>query len=257
MKDEPKNWKRPSFVANGGDPFLFYVVLGAVDFSTAFSPRKYRSNGPTEGLAVTAYDRVQHPQVAAGFRSGFLWEEFATANPVVARQVADSNDCCVLRGTPEDSHTLNYLRDTVGLIAYLLDNGGVAVFDPWMFRWWTAAEWQETVFAATRLQLDHHVVILVSKEADPSLKWFHSRGMRKFGRPDISVHNVSTAFEDDVIELCNDLMAFQADGDVLLDGQPVARDSLPPGGTMHYAGDLDDPDFNNIHLEVAWPHGVF
>ena len=255
MPNELQNWERQGFVENGGDPFLFYVVFGEIDFTTPFSPREYRSNGPPDGIAVTAYDRVIHPQVAAGFRSGFLWEEFAEANPHGAQQIVESNSCCVLRGTPEDSQTLNYLRDTIGLISYLLDQGGLAVFDPWMFRWWTAAEWKETLFESNRLELDQHVVILVSKEPDPSLKWFHTRGMRKFGRPDISVHNVSNEYEDDVIELCNCLIAFQAEGDVILDGQEITAEALPTGGVLQYAGDLDDPDFNNIHLEAVWVNG--
>jgi hypothetical protein len=26
--------------------------------------------------------------------------------------------------------------------------------------------------------------------------------------------------------------------------------ALPCGGTIHHGGDFDDPDFNNVHLEV-------
>jgi hypothetical protein len=29
--------------------------------------------------------------------------------------------------------------------------------------------------------------------------------------------------------------------------------TLPPGGAARHGGDLDDPDFNNVHLEIVWP----
>lgn len=28
--------------------------------------------------------------------------------------------------------------------------------------------------------------------------------------------------------------------------------SLLPGGIVHHGGDVEDPDFNNVHLEVVW-----
>ena len=96
-------------------------------------------------------------------------------------------------------------------------------------------------------------MILVSEEPDSSLKWHHTRGMRKFGRPDISVHNVPTELEDGVIDLCNRLIELQAFGHVVQDGQQVKMSSLPSGGVIRHAGDLEDPDFNNFHLDVSWP----
>lgn len=77
--------------------------------------------------------------------------------------------------------------------------------------------------------------------------------MRKFGRPDVSVHNVTSDLEDGVIELCNRLIEYQAFGHVVQDGQQVKMASLPSGGVLQHRGDLDDPDFNNVYLEVSWP----
>jgi hypothetical protein len=55
-----------------------------------------------------------------------------------------------------------------------------------------------------------HVVILVSMGSDGT-EWIHTRGMRKFGRPDISVHKVEPQHKDAIIDLCNrfiELLAF-------------------------------------------------
>ena len=74
--------------------------------------------------------------------------------------------------------------------------------------------------------------MLVSEEGEPSSKWFHARGMRKFGRPDISVHGVIKNLEDGVIDLCNRLIEYQAAGYTNADRQPVRMASLPEGGVM-------------------------
>ena len=248
-------WERQYYVAGGGDPMLFYVVYGEIDSSAPLSRGSYRSNGVPDGIDVMSYGPNMHPEVPGSFRDGYLWDEFAATDPELAATVGRCEHCMILRGTPTESTTLDYLRDTVGLITFLIDHGGCAVYDPFMFRWWPPAEWKQQIFEPAAAVPRHHTVILFSEETDPSLKWFHTRGMRKFGRPDISVHNVSSELEDGVIDLCNRLIEHQAFGHVVRDGQQVKMASLPSGGVIRHRGDLDDPDFNNVHLDVSWQKG--
>ena len=149
---------------------------------------------------------------------------------------------------------LNCLRATPGLLTFLLNHGGIAVFDPWMFQWWGPEEWKERVFEPGGAVPRHHVIILTSEEpADPPLTWFHTRGLRKFGRPDLSVHRVPQQYREAVIELCNRFIEFQAFGGVIGEGQQLRMRTLPKGMTCHLAGDLDDPEFNNVHGEITPP----
>ena len=256
MASELETWEREQYVAGGGDPMLFYVVYGNIDASAPLSRSKYRTNGPPDGIDVMSYGPEMHPEVPSSFREGYLWDEFVVKHPELAEIVAQCDSCMALRGTPTDSTTLNYLRDTVGLITYLIDHGGCVVYDPFMFRWWHPSEWKQRVFEPAAPVPRHHTVILVSEEEDPSLKWFHTRGMRKFGRPDISVRNVSAEVESGVIDLCNRLIEHQAFGLAVKDGQSIEMASLPSGGVLRHAGDLDDPDFNNVHLDVRWPRST-
>jgi hypothetical protein len=76
--------------------------------------------------------------------------------------------------------------------------------------------------------------------------WIHSRGLRAFGRPDVSIRNVPQDAMAAASELCNRLIETQAYGAVIPDG-PVE------GMTAHTTGTLEDPDFNNVHIELAWP----
>jgi hypothetical protein len=251
VTSELASWERKYFVAGGGEPMLFYVVYGEIDTSAPLSRSKFRSNGAPRGIDVMSYGPNTHPEVPGSFRDGYLWDELVANDPERAAMVERCEHCMVLRGTPTDSMTLDYLRDTLGFITYLTDHGGCAVYDPLMLRWWQPSEWKQQLFDPAAAVPRHHTVILVSEEDDPSLKWFHTRGMRKFGRPDISVHNVKAELENGVIELCNRLIELQASGHVVHDGQQIAMDSLPCGGVIWHGGDLDDPDFNNFHLDVS------
>lgn len=254
MTSELETWERKHYVAGGGDPFLFYVVYGEIDASARLTRSKYRTNGVPDGIDVMSYGPTKHPDVPGRFRAGYLWDEFAANDPELAATVGNARHCMILRGTPTDSTTLDYLRDSVGLITYLIDHGGCAVYDPIMFRWWQPSEWKRQLFEPAAAVPGHHTVILVSEENEHSSKWFHTRGMRKFGRPDISVRHVATELEDGVIDLCHRLIELQAFGHVVQDGQQIEMASLPSGGIIRHSGDLDDPDFDNVHLDVIWPN---
>jgi hypothetical protein len=254
MPDDLADWPRRYYQGPGGRPFLFYVVFGAFPPMPALSRQEYRSSGVFPGLQLSHYDRGKHPDVLDGFRQGYLWDELKRHEPGLAEAVQAADECLILRGELEDQGDLNYLRDTVGLLTFLLDHGGVAVYDPWMFRWWQPAAWKGQVFQPGRAVPRQHVVILTSEEPeDASLTWFHTRGMRKFGRPDLSVHGVPSQYREAVIDLCNRFIEYQALGGVIEEGQEIRLKTLPSGMTCRHAGDVDDPDFNNVHVEITPP----
>lgn len=250
MAAELTTWERKHYTADGGEPFLFYVVYGEVNASAPMSRSKYRSNGIPDGMEVMQFGPHNRPEVPASFRDGYLWDQFVAEEPELAATVAQCEHCTIVRGTPTDATTLNYLRDTVGLLTFFVENGGCAIYDPFMFRWWQPTAWNQQIFAPAEAVPLQHTVTLVSAEDDPSLKWFHTRGMRKFGRPDISVHNVPVELEAGVTDLCKRLIAHQAFGYVVANGQEINMASLPGGGVIRHAGGMDDPDFNNVHLDV-------
>ena len=77
--------------------------------------------------------------------------------------------------------------------------------------------------------------------------------MRKFGRPDLSVRRVPPPRKEAVIDLCKRFMEWQAFGAIVPEGLEIRMASLPPGMTCHHGGSVDDPDFNNVHLDVKRP----
>jgi hypothetical protein len=250
------DWPRPQYQPGGGQPFLFFAVYGDVDTSAPLSSSRYRCGGFPEGIDLMGYGPDQHPEVVDSFRNGYLWREFEKEKPDLADEVTAAERCVILRGTPADDTTLNYLRDTVGIVSWMLENDGLAVYDPLRFRWWTPVEWRVEIFDPAGPVPRDHTVVLVSDEEETDRRWFHTRGMRKFGRPDVSVHGVPSEHEAAVVNLCERLIEMQAFGAVVPDFHPVHMTSLPPGGVMRHAGDLDDPEFNNVHLDVSWPEGL-
>jgi hypothetical protein len=254
MATELESWSRPLFTPGGGEPFLFYVVFGAVDTAAGLSSSTYRSDGVATGLTLSRYTSSDHAAVLDDFRQGYVWNEFQKGDQALATEDQTVFDVCLqLRGSPADATTLNYLRDSVGLLTFLLDQGGLAVYDPQMFKWWSPAEWRSRIFEPAAAVPTHHIAILWSSEDDSERKWFHTRGMRKFGRPDISIHNVDPEREAGVIDLCSRFIQLQAQGGIMPEGQQIRMASLPSGGLVHHRGDLDDPDFNNVHIEISWP----
>ena len=251
MKSSLETWQRPYYSSGGGDAFLLYVVYGPIPRDFSISASKYRYDDIPEDVEINTYGPTSDPEAVDTFRSGFLWDQFQQANIKVANDVATQSECLIIRGTISDPRDLNYLRNVVGFVAWCLDEGSVAIFDPQMFKWWTPSEWRTWLFEPASAMPTHHVMILTSEEGDRT-EWFHTRGMRKFGRPDLSVHRVSPDLRDGVIDLLNRFIEFQAFGGIIEEGQEIKMRSLPPGMICVHQGNLDDPDFNNVHVEIKW-----
>jgi hypothetical protein len=257
MPEQLADWPRRFYQRPGGKPFLFYVIFGASPQMSALSRQEYRSNGVFPGLQLSHYDQSKHLDVLDGFRQGYLWDELKRHKPGLAEAIQAAGECLILRGELEDQSDLNYLRDTVGLLTFLLDQGGIVVYDPWRFHWWESEEWKDRIFKPGGAVPRQHVVILTSEEPEaPTLTWFHSRGMRKFGRPDLSVHRVAPNYREAVIDLFERFIELQAFGGIIEEGQEIRMKMLPKGMICYHTGDLDDPDFNNVHVEITLPAQV-
>lgn len=254
MADLLDSWERKYHAQYDGEAFLFYIAFGEIAHDRPLDSQKYRCDGIPAGFELMAYDTGRHGEFIGGFLQGYLWEQLIAENSSLARRIEDSPGCVVLRGGQKNPETLDYLRDCVGVLTYLLDNGACAIYDPQMFHWWSPEQWRERIFDPASPVPRRHVVILYSQEEQsPELLWVHTRGMRKFGRPDISVRRVGAAYRDAIIDLCERFIEYQAFGAVIREGYSVRMASLPPGGVAHHAGDVDDPDFNNVHVEFVWP----
>ncbi len=255
MSDVLGSWPRPHFAPGGDNPLLFYAIFGVFDLTVPLSRSRYRTSGLADWLEMQQYDRVANPDVFEQYLSGPMWDMLGRDTPLTANEAERAPHCIGVRGEPIDPPTLDYFRDTIGIITWLLDAGGAVVFDPQMLWLWSADEWREESFGSGEPNPDRHTAILVSEDEDGT-SWYHSRGMRKFGRPDLSVHGVGEKHADGVTLLIEHFIEYQAFGGVIPDGESIRIQTLPPGGVCRRRGDLDDPDYNNVHVEIEWPAGV-
>jgi len=242
------SWPRPHLQPGGAPAQLFYKVHGTFE-GLQISRSRHRSNGIPAGLSLQSYRADAAPEVMA-FGTDVLFRDalYAMGEQTVAAAL-NAPGCMVLRGEVEPSDSLDYFRDAVGVIQALLDAGGVAVFDPYQLTWWSAQEWRARAFEPAGPVPLRHVVTLVSDEGDGT-RWVHTRGLLKFGRPDISVRSVDADRFEAVLDLCSRLIDMQASGAVVPDGQVIRMEGLPDW-TCRTLGSLDDPDFNNRHIEIG------
>jgi hypothetical protein len=246
------SWPRQHFQRGGGDAQLFYKIHGAFAGPPSVSRSKHRCAGVPDRCDLQSYNRDSAPELFAfGLQNDWISRDFRAHQADLAAQVACTDQCLVLRGVVPDPETLDYFRDAVGLVTALLEAGGIAVFDPQMFKWWSADEWRTRAFEPMGAVPRHHVVILVSDEQDGDGRWYHTRGMRKFGRPDVSIHHVPLDLEGVVEDLCNRFIEMQAFGAVIEEGQAIKMTGLPSGWRCRHRGDLDDPEFNNVHVDIG------
>jgi hypothetical protein len=248
-KAELPHWERAHWEPGGGTPTLFYKLHGDFSHAPAVSRSKYRCEGPPPGLDVTVVTQTGDPPSFGFGLDDVFAGRLRSEHPALAAQVEAAPHAMIIRGEVADRGDLDYLRDTVGLIMAMLDGGGLAVFDPFILDWWTPEAWQNEVFDAGGPVPRHHALILVSEE-EAGRKWIHTRGMRKFGRPDISVRGVQPGEMEALIDLCDRFIEMQAFGAVIAEGQPIRMKALKGDWACFHGGDLDDPDFNNVHVEI-------
>ncbi|MBY0461447.1 MAG: hypothetical protein K2V38_29370, partial [Gemmataceae bacterium] len=211
------SWPRPHFAPGGGEPLLYFVAFGEFDLSKPLSASKYHSRGPGDWLAVNQITRDAHAPAFERHQSNPFWEHIRRDAPAAIEEAERAPQAIELRGAVSDPDTLDYFRDAVGVLAWLLDCGGVSIYDPQRVWLWSADEWREEVFAPGSPQPHLHTVILVSEDG-PGRTWMHTRGMRQYGRPDLSVRGVGESHLDAVTELLDRFINLQALGGLITDG---------------------------------------
>lgn len=243
-------WPRPQYQPGGSNALVYYVMYGRFREGADVSAKTYRTAGFPRGVDLKYLTRANQQDLP--FVNDLLTNTVGKDNPALFATIKAAPECLIFHGELPDPHDLNYLRDLAGLIMFSLDHGAVAVLDVPQLRIYDPAAWRKEIFAPQPPLLGQQVGILISDE-DGGTRWFRTRGLRKFGRPDLSFHKVSRTNETAVAELFKQFIILEAEGGLISEGTQVQMAALSPGLTCHYAGKLDDPDFNNVHVEFRWP----
>ncbi len=239
-------WKRPYWHASDEQATLLYFVFGRFhgDAATPVLPDGIRS---TRHAHAALRDWDGYPL------AGSLGEVLAADAPHAFEAARDTPDVLRIAGTLRDPASLDYLRDTLEAIARSFDAGAVAVVDPQVSGLYDRAAFMHRLATGNGSSLRQHFLVLCDADPDdPDRQWVHTRGLRKFARPDISLTRVPAGETDRAGALCRQLADMQALGGRFAEGQPLPVDEV---GVFraHHAGSPGDPRFFNTHVELRWP----
>jgi hypothetical protein len=239
-------WLRPYFVTAGAPNFHYLVVYG--NFTPPFElPVQAEEGIRAQGLEPLLVERG-NPEFDEWPGAPYFAEQLRDHPDGIAGDVAKATNAVLVKRTCEDVADLFDLRSSLTIIKSAFGWGGCAVADPLAARWWSRKEWVSTFVDRQQLNPLDHVSIFVSDD------WVHTRGMRKFGRPDLSIRNVPIKGDRHAaaIALVHRFVDFLARGGMMDVTRRIDADGYPPMPIELHAGDAayDDPDFNNEWVEI-------
>lgn len=247
------SWPRPHWQPSKEEAVLLFFVFGAFPEDLAIPAARYGSPGLPDGVELQRFQNAVLSRWEGYPLSGALGDLLREDSPEAFAAAKAAPHVVAIRGRFADREALDYLRDTLGVVAALTDIGGKAVVDPQILSMFDAASWREHYLVKGGAPTRHHVLILCSPEETKGRSWIRTRGMRKFGRPDISLTNVPDREIDRAGALAERFVDLGALGAHFEEGQTVEVGGVAGGLTVALSGDETDPLFNNSHAAMRWP----
>jgi len=246
-------WPRPYWQASDEQAVLLFFVFGAFPEDLAIPAARYGSPGLPEGVELQRFQNAVLARWEGYPLAGALGDVLREDNPEAFAEARAAPHVIAIRGRFPDRENLDYLRDTLGVVAALIDVGGKAVVDPQILSLFDATAWRDHYLVQGGAPPRHHVLILCSPEETRGRSWVRTRGMRKFGRPDVSLTNVPDGEIDRAGALAERFVELGALGAHFDPSQIIEVDGVAGGlkATLH--GDENDPRFNNSHAAMRWP----
>jgi len=248
-------WDRPHFEKPFDDPFLFFVLFGVENTQLYLSRKVHNIDECPKELNIQYYSKDSSDEernYIEGFFDGPISRLLETQNKALFDQAITAKDVVVVSGTFFESNSLNYLKNCLGVVKALTMNKNVPILNYQTFQLMSSDDWAEKYFEPRQPNPCGHVVILYSKEQEGL--WFHTRGMRVFGRPDLSL----VAWPEDKTQeaqgIINRFIELYALGTYPEDDRALRVAGLPDGMITSLKGGHDNLDFNNYFIEITWPH---
>jgi hypothetical protein len=237
-----------------GDAFVHFVVFGVTADELDVDPDAYAVREVPDGIEAIDVDEGWIETLFEPPMGDLLREP----DPLVGALCETADRAIVVTGSVDDPATLDYLRDCIGIATAALDRGGLGVLSLQSLALFGPDRWRTEIFTGGPDVARRLVAVLYSEDEatpggpDGSL-WVHTRGMRLFGRPDLSIRGVPADELDRANRLCQALVERLAAGLRIPDGSAMDLGSGVGEVTFAHAGHLDDPEFNNVHLAITWP----
>lgn len=247
---ELTTWERKSFQPGGAENVfqLFVFSPGALRADVPMSASRF---GLPTADAMKFVDVRELPRSLDatwfdGFRSGSLRAIATQAlyGDITALDAATQLTAVLI--SRADTNDLLHLQAGWAVTQWLIARGGSVVLDAQTNRFWRAADvasWP----AGRPFTLTTDVNVIVEAEPTSPTATIHTRGLQKFGRPDVVVRDVPAPRWDAVAGLVRAIAGSLADGLMLRDGEQQTVD----GQALTFRALVaDDLHLNNAALEV-------
>ena len=233
----------------GYKPFLFYVIFGVTGDDVHPSQSRHHVDCLPESLEIHALYRPDHSEYIDGFFGGDLGKVLKESSPDLYENCLAAENCIIIKGQIEEDSNLDYMRNAIGIIQALMEEGAVGVLDLPTFSLYSPESWKERFFEK-EINAQNHVKILYSEEQDGF--WLHTRGMAEFGRPDYSISGVEKEQFGEYTGIIDQMIFYGGEG-VFFDGEfrLHTRSGNAYVVTSKFADDFDNDDFNNTYCEIS------
>jgi len=187
------SWSRPHFVPGGGDAQVVLAVFTDTPV-TGLTVSRSRHGVPDDAASIPArmddLTRDQAPHLFNELDDAALLALASDEGLPTERLAASTRQVCIVITVPDPEDCL-YLQLAWGFARALCDAVQVhGVLDRHARRWWSS----ERLLAGSNLGLDPQRELSTLLLVDPDPRFghvCHTRGLRKFGRPDLILPGLS------------------------------------------------------------------
>lgn len=248
--------ERPYYQDTGRRPALHYAIIGARGEELRVSRSRHHVQEMPEGLGIYGLRRPENSDRMDELLGGSLGKLLEERDPALYQRAKEAQSWMLLQGEVQKDDTLDYLSNAIGFVQAAVETGAVAVLDLQALELYSPEVWQEQVFSGSHHPYCH-VYAMVSPEPEGTF-WLHTRGMRKFGRPDIGMEGVPKKELERAMAVIDQMISHEARGAVF---PPIVRLHLSAGRACtvfpRLAGDMEDCDYNNEHYHLRWEECEF
>jgi hypothetical protein len=246
-------WERIYFKNPYEKPFLFYVLFGTEKVSALnVSKSRHNVDGAADELKIINYNKMhseEHKNHIEGFYNEYLGRFLKEKSGLLYEKVINCDNVTVVTAEFEDCNTLNYLKNAIGVIQAIIETNVTAILDIQILKWLEPEEWTKRYFEPKAPNVFNHVTLLSSNNNDNSI-WLHTRGMRKFGRPDLSIKKATKNKEDLGIEIIKRFIRAFAYGLIPDETKEIKLKNMEKGVYGKLLGNYENLDFNNYYFEI-------
>jgi len=232
-------------------PFLFYVVFGVNMDDFSVSGERHHVDEIPEDVDLRILTKESNGEYMEGLIGQQIGNLLSKDKPELYEQVKETTTWAIFSGEVVKDVNLNYMKNTIGIIQALLETGAIGVLDLQTFSLYSSEEWKDKFFTPT-FNPGSHVTILFSDMDDGSL-WLHTRGLRKFGRPDVSIEDVSENDTKNATDIINQMIYYSSKGTFF---KKSTKLHTPEGKSFiinpSFVEDYDNSDFNNAYYKLSW-----